>query len=253
MGVVQGLRGSGINRDPPGTTRVRKKLSVSRAPWRPQGRGTPARRHATVRGGAHSGAPCTSCSVHAAFHSAALPGPAFVPAGPRCLFSSPGPRRGWGRSSASAPLLPGPREPRQNLCSQPSHSPTAKRARVCASSFPPSSLPPSLSPAREDGPSSRLGLVYSAAEDYIYIQTVSVSPEFPPRHGHRRLVFQIPVLNCTCLADYLWESVGGAEWVENVASLCIRKKTLSPRWRPLPRVTQRETPEPGQPVTLIGI
>lgn len=146
------------------------------------------------------------------------------------------------RAARSAPELVLAAEPQPN-CEEGS------RLRLLVPSF----LSPSLSPAREDGPSSRLGLVYSAAEDYIYKQTVSVSPECPLRHGHRRLVFQIPVLNCTCLADYLWESVGGAEWVENVASLCTRKKTLSPRWIPLPRVTRRETPEPGQPVTLIGI
>lgn len=29
--------------------------------------------------------------------------------------------------------------------------------------------------------------------------------------------------------------------MEDVASLCERKKTLSPSWRPLPRVTRRET------------
>lgn len=247
------FRGSGINRDTRGHDTGQKEAQREPCAGAAAGEGNP---RPPARDGAWGGA--QRRAVHFLFGARRLPqrcAPwACVRAGRAPLSPLvPGTAARLGTEQRQAPLLPGPREPRQNFCSQPSPSPAAKRARVGASSFPPPSRPPSLSPAREDGPSSRLGLVYSAAEDYIYMQTASVSPEFPLRRGYRRLVFQIPVLHCTCLAGYLWESVGGAQRVESVASLCIRKKTLSPRWRPLPRVTRRETPEPGQPVALIGI
>lgn len=113
--------------------------------------------------------------------------------------------------------------------------------RVFAFAPPLPLLPPPSRPERRTDLVPGCGLVYSAAEDYINIQTVSLSPDFTTRHRHRRVVFQITAFNCTCLSDYLWESVGGAERVENVASLCKRKKTLSPSRRPLPRVTRRKT------------
>lgn len=70
----------------------------------------------------------------------------------------------------------------------------------------------------------------------ISLLRASFWPPFPSRHSHWKTVFQIAAVNCTCLADYLWESVGGAER-ENVAWLC-RSKTLSHNTRLLPRVTK---------------
>lgn len=167
-----------------------------------------------------------------------LPGPASVSG--RAPLSRRGPeptaRRGTGVAPGFAP------PPQQGRASRArTRAPRRAQLRSTNAFAPPLPLlSPSLSPGGR--PQVRAGLAHSAAVDYVYVQTIiSVSPEFPPWHGCPRLVFQIPVLNCTCLPDYLWESVGGAEWVENVASFCKRKKTLSPSWRPLPRVTRRET------------
>lgn len=219
----------------------RAAAAVGEGRPRPRGRRPRAAtrgRHGAAGGAGERRAPCTSCSVHAAFHRPARAEPASGPRHP--LLPAPCPRDAAPRrDAAGAPSgWQGPREPsrRQNFCAQPSGSPFAW---AFAFAPPPPSSPPS--PRRGTGrvPGSRL--VHSAAEDCIYIQTVSLSPDCPVRRRHGRVVFQIIVFTCTCLSDYFWESVGGAQRVENVASLCKRKKTLSPSGRPLPRVTRRDT------------
>lgn len=143
VGVAQGLRHKQRH---PGDDTGQKDAQREPCAGAAAGEGHPRPRHATVRGGAHSGAPCTSCSVHAARHSAALPGPAFVPAGPRCLFWSPGPRRGWGRSSASPLSSQG----RARTCARSRATAQLRRGLAFAPplSLLPLSLPPSLPPGR---------------------------------------------------------------------------------------------------------
>lgn len=225
------FRGWGPNREAGDhATRVRTQLRASPAPPWPQGREPPPAGHATGRG--DNAEPRGAHFLLGARRPPLSRAPRGVRAGPS---PTPGPRRGFGTHGARPPLPAGPREPRSNLCSQPSPSPT-RRARVCASSFP-SSLPR----ARRTAPVPGSRLLYSAAAGRIHTQTASLLPESPLGREPRALVFQIPAFRCTCLSRYLWGSVGGAEWVENVASLCKRKKTLPPSRRPRPRVTRRET------------
>jgi hypothetical protein len=189
--------------------------------------------------------PRTSCSTRAASTASAprvcvlaRPGSGQSPLGP------PGPRRcgQWAVDALSSSLRGAWGAPSCGLgrtaatrTSARSHAiAQLRRAFAFAPPLPPL---PSLSPREEAAPVPGSGLLYSAAQGHVFICT-SPSPPFPPKPRHRRLVCQITVFNCTCLSDYLWESGGGAEGAENVASLCKRRKTLSPSKRPQPRVTR---------------
>lgn len=178
-----------------------------RPPGRPQRAATRGRRRVAAGAGARRCSPCTSCSrtrpSRPALPDWSMPGPA--PAVP-----SLSPARGAAQGRSGRPALPSPRAAACPLAGARALSRAQAPLRDCCRLrllFPSSRLA-----LKEDEQRSRLGLVYSAAGDYIYLQS-SHSPDFPLGRRHRRAVFQITVFNCTCLSDYLWESVGGAERV----------------------------------------
>lgn len=192
-------------------------------------------RHGERASGVRRALPVQCTRPSTAPRSPSLPGRAA----PRRRLPVPGTRRGGGTQRARPPAgRAAPAEPPPELrraAERGAQLPGRSRLRLL---LPP---PRPISPRRGTGrvPGSRL--VHSAAQDYIYTHTVPLSPDCPLRRRHGRVVFQSTVFPCTCLSDHLWEPVGGADRVDNIASLCKRKKTLSPRGRPLPRVTRRET------------
>lgn len=158
-------------------------------------------------------------------------------AAPRCRLPVPGTRRGGGTQRARPRAGRAPRaEPPPGLGRAAEREPNCLGVRVCAS---PSRLP-SLA-LRGDGPSSGLRAgAFCGRGSYLHTNCLALAGRSAWARA-RSVVSQITVLPCTCLADYLWESVGGAERVENAASLRQRKKTLSPGGGPLPRVSRRDT------------
>lgn len=236
-------RGLGPGARPRGTRCCANQLQAGPAPPRP---GDPARRAGdnVRRPGGGTGSGRAACAVHFLFSARGLPPPRARPAcraAPPLAAGSliPGTRRGGGTQRARPPAgRAAPAEPPPELrraAERRAQLPGRSRLRLL--------LPPlrPISPRRGTGRVPGSGLVRSAAQDYIYTHTVPLSPDCPLRRRHGRVVFQSTVFPCTCLSDHLWEPVGGADRVDDVASLCKRKKTLSPRGRPLPRVTRRET------------
>lgn len=153
------FRGSGVDRVAGG--RDASEIGSQRVPRRRGRRGgeTPPAGQATscgdpgaARGAGERRAPCTSCSVHAAFHRPALGEPASGRAAPHCRLPGPGTRRGGGTQRARPPAGRARRaEPPPELLRAAEPEPNCRGVRVCASS----SLLPSLA-QKGDGPSSRL-------------------------------------------------------------------------------------------------
>lgn len=193
----------------PGESRV--AAAAGEGGPRPRGRrpraATRGRLGAAWRAGERR-APCTSCSAHAAFHRPALAEPASRPRRPS--LPAPCPRdAARRRDAAGAPS--GWRGPASRAAAgtraQPSGSPIAW---AFAFAPPPPASP--LSPGGGTGRAPDSGLVHSAAEDYIYIQTVSLSPDSPlgRRQGGlfpRLLSFCAPALRIT--SGNSWEELRG--------------------------------------------
>lgn len=134
--------------------------------------------------------------MHAAFHR---------PRSPACVGARPGPslspgcprdRGAVGRSGRPALLsrgAPAGRAARAAARTSAGSRALAQLRRVLAFVPPLPLFPPSRPERRTDlVPGS--GLVYSAAENYLYMQTVSLSPDFLLRHRHRlfsKLLFLI--------------------------------------------------------------
>lgn len=163
--------------------------------------------------------PRTSCSTRTAFHRPALPEsesvPSPAPTAPRVSGDAAQrpPRAG---ALPNSPLGAGARpsarrtQPAAATVYSCGHAPAQlRRAFAFAPPLPPL---PSLSLKRGGPPGPRLPAALLCGPGLcISILSVSLWPPIPPRHRHWKAVFQIAVVNCTCLANYLWESVGGAE------------------------------------------
>lgn len=190
------FRGSGVDRDWGDEMHQKSAPSESRAtaaagegrprPQRRRPRAATRGRHGERASGVRPALPVQCTRPSTAPRSASL-----RPAAPPLTAGSLSPGRGAAEGRSGRALrLAGPREPsrRQNFCVQPSGSPIPG---AFAFAPPPPSSP--LSPTRGTGrvPGSRL--VHSEAEDYIYMQTVSLSPDCPLRRRHGRLVFHITV------------------------------------------------------------
>lgn len=185
-----------------GSRRVPRRRGRRGGRTPPAGQATSCGDPGPARGGVASGR--AACAVHFLFSARGLPPPrarrACVPAAPPLAAGSLCPGRGAadGRSGRALGLA-GPREPsrRRDSGAQPSGSPIA-----WAFAFAP---PPPASPLWPGGGTGRApdsGLVHSAAEDYIYMQTVSLSPDgaLGRRHGGsfpRLLSFRAPALRIT--------------------------------------------------------
>lgn len=198
------------------------------AGWRGVGVALPPPRTRQRAGGARR-------ARHFLFGARRLPPPRAPGPAPAPLSARRRRARG-GAERRAAPLCPQGRASRARTCARRRGAAQLRAAPRLRLLFP-WSLPPSL--AREDGPRSRLRLAYSAAEDGIYIRA-QARPSFRFGTGtggsfSKSLLLIAPALQIT--SGDLWEEPTG---VEDVASLCKRKKTLSPSWRPLPRVTRRE-------------
>lgn len=149
-------------------------------------------------------------NARAACHRPALPEPAFVPGPAPTVPQVPGDAAQRPPGAGALPYSPlgaGARPSARRT------QPAATRQPNCDESSPLHLLfplcPPSRPKRRPSG--SQAPCRFILRPRVMHFSTKCLGPPLLSRHRHEKAVFQIAVVNCTCLADYLWESVGGAE------------------------------------------
>lgn len=151
--------------------------------------------------------------------------------GPRCLSVVPGTA-----ARRRPPLSSQARASRSRTCARGRATAQLRRGLAFA---PPPARPPPLPPGRT-APVPGSGWLTLRPRIVFICQLPPSRQSFHFGTGEGGWFSQSPFLTAPASPDHLWESGGGAEWVGNVASLRKRRKTLSPSWRRLPRVTRRE-------------
>lgn len=247
------FRDSGINRDAAGDDTGQKEAPREpcaaaaaregnpRPPARDGARGAQRRRGggrtAAARGGGAHGRGVQR-SVHFLF-GARRPPQRCAPGA--CVRAGPGPRclsvvPGTAARRRRPPLSSQARASRSRTCARGRATAQLRRGLAFA---PPPARPPPLPPGRT-APVPGSGWLTLRPRIVFICQLPPSRQSFHFGTGEGGWFSQSPFLTAPASPDHLWESGGGAEWVGNVASLRKRRKTLSPSWRRLPRVTRRE-------------